>query len=106
MSIKNDWEPIYDSVVAADHTGDAIWQTAINVSGKGKAEIHFAGNDPAAYEIRITIDENVLYSGIMCQGGAVQTWRFVQRWNTSAWIEYRVSNIAKIVYLDMSYYNI
>lgn len=107
MSIKKHWKDVYKSVVDVEHTGDTNWQTALNVTGKGKAEIHCGGNRTYdKSEFRFTLDGVVLQNGLVV--GRSSGWvdlRFIVEWNKSCLVEYRVNNAAYIVYVDIIYYN-
>ena len=97
--------PVYDTAVNAEHTGDVIWQTALNVIGKGEAEIHFGGNVNGTFEIRITLDGNVLANGLISWDWANVDYVFEVKWNVSLLVEYRVNNGARTAYIDIAYYN-
>jgi len=94
---------VYDSVVAVSHTGDVIWQTGLNVTGKGKAEIHLGGSNNT-FEIKITVDGTLLTS-TLTSGNTRKNFRFIVEHNISLLVEYRVSNGADTAYLDIMYYN-
>ena len=105
MGITKSWKNVYDSVVDAEHTGDVIWQTGLNVTGKGEAEIHFTGSVTATHEIKITLDGNVLYNGTFVGEIAITEHRIKIKWNISVLVEYRVNNAPDTVYIDIYYHN-
>jgi len=106
MSINQTWKNVYDSVVSVSHTGDLIWQTALNITGKGKAEIHLnaSGNDD--HEIRITIDGTQLIAGQVGVASGLSDYMFDIEWNKSLLLEYRTNDAGETTYLDVNYYNL
>jgi len=96
---------VYDSVVSVSHTGDVIWQTALNISGKGKAELHFCHNFTGKGEYKVTIDGTVLINGVIGIIVSDQDYRFTVEWNKSLLIEYRVNDAGQTCYVDIAYYN-
>lgn len=103
--ITQTWKNVYDSIVETNHTGDTNWTTALNVTGRGKAQIILDVTADRIGEIRITLDGAVLVNGIPCSGTSNMAFRTKIEWQISCLIEYRTNNAAETTDIEILYFN-
>ena len=81
----------FDNVSVGSHTGDTNWQTIIDETAEGRAQVHFS-NTANEGECRITIDGGAAMT-IKTLGATVPHEDFVIiDYNTSLLVEIRTSN--------------